>query len=946
MGKEKLKKVAENIWEIPKEEDMNVPGIVFASDKLIEQISNDKTFEQVKNVAKLKGIVGKSIAMSDAHQGYGMSIGGVAAFDSKEGIISPGGVGYDVNCLTGESRVLTEFGSNIKIEDFGNLKSEIEIEESGRKLKKVVFNKLLKTINLNNKNLENKEVNLFMMRESDKVYEITLDSGLKVKATYDHPFLTKNGMIKLSELAPNQELSINTFQGVECEEEINREEAILAKVLGYMWGDGTLYESGERLHGACYGKREDLKDIQKDLESIKVSSKIYSRRRKHKIVTKYKENNFETTDHELHIHNKEFKELLKSKGMPIGNKTRQKTRIPQWIKNSNKIIKRLFLAGFFGAEMSTPKTNTKTCFFCPTLDQNKIEPLKENLRDFLIDISLLLEEFGINNTRISEMKDHKNKYGEDTIRCRLMISSEEEMLKLWGTIGFEYNKKRRKMADIASLYILLKKQENKKRVERALKIKRYKSRGLTLKEVKRLLSREINERFIERHYCEECGQRINLDFVSFSDFCKIKLEELSNFGCIFDRIKKIENVDGTHKVYDFNMKDNHNFIANGFIVSNCGVRLLASNLTKEEFLQKRKEIVHQIKRDVPAGVGHGTEIKLNDAEMKEILKEGVNWALNKGYATKDDVENIESNGKISGADPSKVSMKAIGRGRNQLGTLGSGNHFLEIQEVEEIYDEKTAKTFGLSKGQIVVLIHSGSRGVGHQVASDYIRAMEEEYGFEHLPDRELVSAPIESRLGKEYISAMAAAANFAFVNRQLMSYRVREAFKQFVPKTKLKLVYDLAHNIAKFEDHMVEGKKTCVCVHRKGATRSFGPKRAKELPKAYAKTGSPIFIPGSMGTCSYVLAGTDKAEELSFSSTAHGAGRVMSRTAAKKKLKIEEVKSNLEKENVYIEAGSNKGILEEAPEAYKDVNEVVRVSDELGIGRMVARLKPLGVIKG
>ena len=438
------------------------------------------------------------------------------------------------------------------------------------------------------------------------------------------------------------------------------------------------------------------------------------------------------------------------------------------------------------------------------------------------------------------------------------------------------------------------------------------------------------------------------------DVQDICVEQVSNVAQLPGIVQHSLAMPDVHSGYGFSIGGVAGFDCKKGIISpggvgydiNCGVRLLATNLMKKDFLKKREEIIHQIKRDVPAGVGRGTEIKLSDSDMKEVLKEGVNWALKKGYATKEDVDHIESNGKIKGADPEKVSMKAIGRGRNQLGTLGSGNHFLEIQEVETIYDEKTAKAFGLKKGQITVLIHTGSRGVGHQTASDYIRSMEEKYGGEHLPDRELISAPIESPLGKDYVAAMAASANFAFVNRQIITYQVRKGFKQFIPKAKLEVVYDIAHNIAKFEDHRVNGKKTCLCVHRKGATRSFGPKRAKDLPKDYKKTGSPIFIPGSMGTYSYVLAGTDKAEEISLSSTAHGAGRVMSRTAAKKNLNLDEVKANLESQDIYIEAGSAKGILEEAPEAYKDVNEVVRVSDELGIGRMVARLKPLGVVKG
>jgi len=378
---------------------------------------------------------------------------------------------------------------------------------------------------------------------------------------------------------------------------------------------------------------------------------------------------------------------------------------------------------------------------------------------------------------------------------------------------------------------------------------------------------------------------------------------------------------------------------------NCGVRLLASNIDKKDFLTKKKEVTHQIKRDVPSGVGRKGDFNLSEKEMKEVLKKGVAWAVERGWGARKDIENCEDSGCIEGGDPSKVSAKAVGRGRNQLGTLGAGNHFLEIQEVEKVFDEKTAKVFGLIKGQICVLIHSGSRGLGHQTASDYILAMEKEYGFSHLPDRELACAPIESGLAQDYLGAMRAAANFAFTNRHLIMCKVRESFKRYFPNSELRLVYDVAHNIAKFEEFEIDGKKVKLCVHRKGATRSFGPGRI-ELPKAYQKTGQPIFIPGSMGTYSYVLCGMNESEKVSFSSTAHGAGRVMSRTYAKKHLSLKKVKEDLENYGVYIEAGSAKGILEEAPEAYKDVNEVVKVSDALNIGKLVVRLKPLAVVKG
>lgn len=378
---------------------------------------------------------------------------------------------------------------------------------------------------------------------------------------------------------------------------------------------------------------------------------------------------------------------------------------------------------------------------------------------------------------------------------------------------------------------------------------------------------------------------------------------------------------------------------------NCGVRLLATNLSKKDFINKKEKVLNDLFKEIPSGVGRGTDIKFTDKDLDQVLTNGSQHIVKMGFGTKDDLEKTENNGKIENANSKLISQKAKARGRNQLGTIGAGNHFVEIQEVSEVLNDEVAKVFGLKESQIVLMIHTGSRGLGHQTASDYILKMEKEYGFEHLPDRELASAPIKSELGKEYLSAMAAAANFAFANRQLITHKIRETFTKHFPNSKTMVVYDVAHNIAKFEKFKINGKIQELCVHRKGATRSFGPGR-KELPKIYQKTGQPILIPGSMGTSSYVLVGTKKAEEISFASTAHGAGRQLSRTEAKKQFPYEKIKKDLEQKNIFLKSASMKGASEEAPGAYKDVDEVVKVSDELGIGKLVAKLKPLAVMKG
>ena len=374
---------------------------------------------------------------------------------------------------------------------------------------------------------------------------------------------------------------------------------------------------------------------------------------------------------------------------------------------------------------------------------------------------------------------------------------------------------------------------------------------------------------------------------------------------------------------------------------NCGVRLLRTNLKKKDILKKQKEVVEALYRKIPSGVGRGSKFNMTREELKRIMKGGAKYIVEKGYGEKQDYLHMEEEGCLQSANPEKVSDRAMKRGIGQLGTIGAGNHFLEVQFVDEVFDGKIAKAFGLKKNQVVIMIHCGSRGLGHQVASDYIKSMEDEYGIENLPDRELINAPIKSELGKNYLGAMAAAANFAFANRQMITHWIREEMKYLFPKSEVEVVYDICHNIAKFEKH---GEKEFL-VMRKGATRSFGKGRI-EIPVTYRKIGQPIIIPGSMGTSSYVLVGTKKAEELTFASTAHGAGRVMSRHTATKTKTGEKVKEDLEKSGILVRSGSMKGLSEEMPEAYKDVDEVVKTSDDLGIGRIVAKLRPLVVVKG
>ncbi len=350
-------------------------------------------------------------------------------------------------------------------------------------------------------------------------------------------------------------------------------------------------------------------------------------------------------------------------------------------------------------------------------------------------------------------------------------------------------------------------------------------------------------------------------------------------------------------------------------------------------------------KNVPSGLGSKGKIKVTKDVLMEVLKNGTKWAVKEGYGVKEDIDKTEEYGCMPKADPSTISDTALRRGIPQLGSLGSGNHFLEIQKVDSIFEESTAKKFGINKENVTIMVHCGSRGLGHQVASDYIKLMEDKFGFKDLADRELINAPINSDLGQKYYSAMSAATNFAFANRQLIMHWVRESFENIYGKVKINLVYDVAHNVAKFEKHKIDGKWKELCLHRKGATRSFGPGR-EELPEVYQNTGQPVIIPGSMGTSSYILVGTKKAEEISFGSTAHGAGRVMSRHAALKQFRGEQIKKELSEKNIEVKSGSFKGLAEEGPGVYKDIDEVIETSHQVGIGNKVIKVVPLCVIKG
>lgn len=384
----------------------------------------------------------------------------------------------------------------------------------------------------------------------------------------------------------------------------------------------------------------------------------------------------------------------------------------------------------------------------------------------------------------------------------------------------------------------------------------------------------------------------------------------------------------------------------GFDIS-CGVRLLATNLTEEAILAVQKKLADTLFNEIPAGVGSKSHLKLSVNELNQVLTEGAKWAVKKGYGELSDLEFIEEEGTMRGANPDKVSAKAKERQQPEMGTLGSGNHYLEVQVVDKIHDETVANTFGLTEGQVVVSIHCGSRGLGHQIGTDYLREMviaAPQFGI-HLPDRELACAPILSDLGQAYLGAMRAAMNCAMANRQLITHFARVAFASVIKNSHLRLVYDVSHNTCKEESHEVAGKMRKLFVHRKGATRSFGP-NSEEIPAKYQQVGQPVIIGGSMGTCSYVLVGMKESKDRSFGSACHGAGRAMSRTQAAKKWEGKSLIQDLAKQGIFIRSQSYRGVAEEAPLSYKNVNEVVEVAQRAGLAKKVAYLRPLICVKG
>ncbi|HNX09611.1 MAG TPA: RtcB family protein [Methanothrix sp.] len=433
------------------------------------------------------------------------------------------------------------------------------------------------------------------------------------------------------------------------------------------------------------------------------------------------------------------------------------------------------------------------------------------------------------------------------------------------------------------------------------------------------------------------------------------IDQVANVATLPGIVKYSMAMPDAHLGYGFPIGGVAAFREEGGIISpggvgfdiNCGVRLLRSDLMADAVQPRINTLLDALFQAVPSGLGATGRLHATDAQLTEAFVTGAKWAVEEGYGFEADLTHCEENGHMAGADPAQVSTKARKRGRPQLGTLGSGNHFLEIQRVAEIYDEVKARQFGLFAGQITVMIHCGSRGAGHQICTDHLEVLSravKKYNID-IPDKQLACAPLGSPEADHYFGGMVCAANYAWANRHIIAHWTREVFEKYFPDSKLDLIYDVAHNVAKIEEHMVDGRRERLYVHRKGATRAFGPSR-EEVPLAYRSVGQPVIIPGSMGTASYVLCGCDLSSELTFGSACHGAGRVMSRSQALRQFTGKDVKAALKCSGIVVKATSPSMLAEEAPEVYKPSGEVVDVVHNLGIATKVARLMPLGVSKG
>ncbi len=957
-----IKQVSDVIWEVPTtyKKGMNVPARIYATKKLLDGM-DPGVFEQVTNVACLPGIQNYAYCMPDGHWGYGFPIGGVAAFDLDNGIISPGGIGFDINCLHPSTKILNHYGYYKKIENFSENFSE----------EKIAF------MNLSTLSKEKENPVIFLKKESDKpIIKIMTETGEEIILSSDHPLFNGKVFIEAEEIRNGDQLVIHPFVGVEYQEPSDdvildeddirnlvgnrpklikelkdkdliplkyssKKLPILAKLVGFITGDGwigSFYSKKRKMDvwsTRIIGKPEDLSNISSDIKELGYdanymktgvyTSKITSSDGKiaeiHGISTQF------------FVVSQSLSVLLHALGVPKGNKSKTRTVVPEWVKKSPLWLKRLYLAGIFGAELTKPalRKGEKYRFIEPSFSQNKINSLEKENLNFMLDIINLLLDFGVITNKIYRQNIIINSQGERTHKLALRISSKtDNLIRLWGRIGYEYSNERTCLSMLALAYLNYKKTCIKVRTSKVISVSTQNMEYST----------------------KEKQSRISRNFPTFEEF--VNMHKIKDAFFVMDRVSEIKRMSYTGYVYDFTMaNENHNFIANCIVSHNCGMRLITTNLKINEVRPKLRELVDTFFRTVPAGVGVKGFVRVNRAQFDEVMTTGVKWCVENGYGWEEDMERVEEHGVIKGADPAKVSDRAKTRGLIQMGTLGSGNHYLEVQLVaaENIFDPQIAERFGIFKDQVVVMVHCGSRGFGHQIGTDYLRVFDgamRKYNIA-VNDKELACAPFSSKEGQDYYAAMACAANMAFANRQVILHRVREGFGKVFKKSaedlELHMIYDVAHNIAKVEEHKVGNKTKKVLVHRKGSTRSFAPNHP-ELAQLYKDVGQPVIIGGSMETGSFLLVGTEKAMDETFGSTAHGSGRTMSRTQARREVRGDLLQKDMEKRGIYVRAVSMSGLAEEAGRAYKNINDVIDAVGKAGISKPVVGLKPIGNVKG
>ncbi|MBI3841076.1 MAG: RtcB family protein, partial [Thaumarchaeota archaeon] len=730
----------------------------------------------------------------------------------------------------------------------------------------------------------------------------------------------------------------------------------LLKVLGFVFGDGSIPDVEKGQYASFYGKAEDLSDIQADLSALGFRSHSFTRQRHHKIKTAYGVPEFDFEESSLQSSSTALAVLLVAMGAPYGKKAAQAYGLPAWLFVSEDWQKKLFVAAFFGAELSRPRTVNGYDFQMPLFSANKLESLAPDAIGLLEAFRTILSSLGVQTSPPARVEgyDYEGVQGRSVGFRVGILSNTENIRRFFSRVGYLYNREKQRLASVASCYLayiqMARDERNKIRQEA---IAMYSSGAPAHKIIESLATGSAGPSFIRHSIWSTRGTARAWQATKLEAFSE--KFELAKSGLVYDAVHSIESLPYEGNVYDVTIDDsNHNFVAEGVVVSNCGMRLIRTNLRFPEVKTKVKELVDLMFRLVPAGVGVKGFLRVTESQFDEIMRFGVKWCAENGHAWEDDPSHVEEGGFIKGADPTKVSRQAKSRGIGQLGTLGSGNHYLEIQVVDpsRFFDPALSKHFGIvHDDQVLVMVHCGSRGFGHQIGSDYLRIFDgamKKYNIA-VRDRELACAPFSSKEGKDYYGAMVCAANMAFTNRQIIVQSVREAFSKVFHKDAealdMHLIYDVCHNVAKVERHTYDKTSKDLLVHRKGATRSFGPGHP-DIPAPYRSIGQPVIIGGSMETGSYLLVGTQEAMEETFGSTAHGSGRTMSRTQAKREVRGADLQKRMLDRGIYVKAATMDGLAEEAGMAYKDISEVVETMDRAGISKKVVALRPVGNIKG